>query len=412
MESEHLTISAERVTVRYEFKNESDRSEKTIVAFPFPPITCGYWGMNKGIDGIRLDYIKENSWVLNKKEEDFRIKIDGKEIKLQKQIKAIAIKPLTMSGQSTGAGSDITLNVQKAELPLDCREIFGNKKLFKKAQELGFADDYKGSDPEDIKFQTEITYFWEQEFPAGKTIVIEHQYLPLAGSGNGDLLDKYLPLHWNLDIRVREEERIGKLSDVFGYQVVDYILLTANTWKGPIKNFNLSLTGKPEEVFIGSSLGPLSSSGPNKATYAAENFVPASNLVVVFGKKSTAFKWETNDSSIARELLVQYLVDHPLSSLIDTHDNVVRLERLSGADLRIVKNAIFARKGFVFKSPELQDYFWKKPWYKPDSSGKAIQLNDTDRATIDFISVMEKKAQSRIPDSQKNREQTWGRGMK
>lgn len=39
---------------------------------------------------------------------------------------------------------------------------------------------------------------------------------------------------------------------------------------------------------------------------------------------------------------------------------------------RILKNLPFARRGYVFKSPELQSYFEKQPWYKKDEQYKPV----------------------------------------
>ncbi|MFL0075572.1 YARHG domain-containing protein [Tenacibaculum maritimum] len=37
-------------------------------------------------------------------------------------------------------------------------------------------------------------------------------------------------------------------------------------------------------------------------------------------------------------------------------------------ELRLIRNEIFARKGYVFKSEDLNTYYKTKSWYKPDST--------------------------------------------
>jgi serine/threonine-protein kinase len=65
------------------------------------------------------------------------------------------------------------------------------------------------------------------------------------------------------------------------------------------------------------------------------------------------------------------------------------LAGLSAAQLRILRNAVFARYGRVFQSPDLQTYFQGRPWYHPrtDSSEKMLTAND--RANADLLKSFE-----------------------
>lgn len=61
---------------------------------------------------------------------------------------------------------------------------------------------------------------------------------------------------------------------------------------------------------------------------------------------------------------------------------------LSKEELRLARNEIFARYGYVFESEDLQDYFNSKSWYTPNySSGNVSEdmLNDYERANVDLI---------------------------
>lgn len=44
------------------------------------------------------------------------------------------------------------------------------------------------------------------------------------------------------------------------------------------------------------------------------------------------------------------------------------LEDKTAADLDIMRNEIYARKGYIFKRKDLQIYFSKQPWYKPTTA--------------------------------------------
>lgn len=45
------------------------------------------------------------------------------------------------------------------------------------------------------------------------------------------------------------------------------------------------------------------------------------------------------------------------------------LAGLDARDLRIMRNEIYARKGYIFQNPDLSRYFSEQPWYRPRISG-------------------------------------------
>jgi YARHG domain-containing protein len=49
---------------------------------------------------------------------------------------------------------------------------------------------------------------------------------------------------------------------------------------------------------------------------------------------------------------------------------------------RVLKNLPFARRGYIFKSPELQSYFEKQPWYKKDEKYKAVLAELTQKEQV------------------------------
>lgn len=54
--------------------------------------------------------------------------------------------------------------------------------------------------------------------------------------------------------------------------------------------------------------------------------------------------------------------------------------------LRLLKNEIYARKGYVFSNKEFKDYFKKLSWYKPLNNNKLIKLSDTETRNVATIS--------------------------
>ncbi|MFL0125746.1 YARHG domain-containing protein [Tenacibaculum maritimum] len=57
-------------------------------------------------------------------------------------------------------------------------------------------------------------------------------------------------------------------------------------------------------------------------------------------------------------------------------------------ELRLIRNEIFARKGYVFKSEDLNTYYKTKSWYKPDSTIE-VTLSDKEQSYIDKVKHFE-----------------------
>jgi hypothetical protein len=61
----------------------------------------------------------------------------------------------------------------------------------------------------------------------------------------------------------------------------------------------------------------------------------------------------------------------------------------SKQELKLMRNEIFARHGYIFKSPELNDYFRKKPWYKPQHDDVNGLLSPEERQNVELIKKLE-----------------------
>jgi len=59
-------------------------------------------------------------------------------------------------------------------------------------------------------------------------------------------------------------------------------------------------------------------------------------------------------------------------------------------ELKLIRNEIYARRGYIFKSKELQNYFDKKEWYTP-KEGVEITLSEKEKQNVDLIKQIEAK---------------------
>lgn len=65
---------------------------------------------------------------------------------------------------------------------------------------------------------------------------------------------------------------------------------------------------------------------------------------------------------------------------------------MSNADLRIMRNEIYARHGYIFDSQDLRDYFSRQSWYRPTT--KNITLSELEKYNEAFIKDFENELDS------------------
>lgn len=66
------------------------------------------------------------------------------------------------------------------------------------------------------------------------------------------------------------------------------------------------------------------------------------------------------------------------------------LSRYNKRTLRLMRNAILARHGYVFQSKDLKDYFSAQSWYRPAASNADITLSFIEQLNVDLIKAAEK----------------------
>lgn len=72
------------------------------------------------------------------------------------------------------------------------------------------------------------------------------------------------------------------------------------------------------------------------------------------------------------------------------------LQGLTKHEVALIRNEIFARHGYSFKTEEFKVYFDTQSWYTPNPNYSDSLLNDIERANIKFIQQYEKKMDSTI----------------
>ena len=283
MRSEDLFISMDEVRVRYEFVNVSDHDVSTLVAFPMPDI--------KGsIDFMQSVPTEDPVNFLG-----FRTTVDGQavEASAQQRVSAMGIDQTAVLVE---LGVPLAPHLEATRDALDALPADAQDRLVG----LGLAgieeyDAGKGWERHLAPLWLLSTaFYWQQSFPAGKTITVEHSYKPSVGSTAGlsfgsremrtgpyyeEHARKYCFDRTFLAAVDKRQKPDG--NNALMENRIEYILTTAANWAGAIRNFRLTIDkGSPDNLvsFCGEGV---SKTGPTRFEMTKENFYPEEDLAIV-----------------------------------------------------------------------------------------------------------------------------------
>jgi hypothetical protein len=281
MASEDLYVSADRIRIRYVFRNTTAAPVTTIVAFPMPdrPMSDEYGG----------DVAFPS---------DFRTTVEGKRITTRLERKAIA-KGKDQRALLAALGVPIAPpSINAATRAMDRLPAADKAKLIAAglAGEEEWDDDGKGMKTHLIPLWTvQDRHYWTQSFPAGRAIRIEHGYVPGAGGSVATPFavkslrdtadgrwarDRYCPddaFFAAIDRRLGPPDRDPGLPD----RRIDYVLTTGANWAKPIGDFRLVVDkGKPGNLvsFCESGVRKIS---PTRFEVRHRNWRPTRDLNVI-----------------------------------------------------------------------------------------------------------------------------------
>jgi len=277
MAVEDLRLSPKAVKVHYEFINDGKSDVDTIVAFPLPDIDVQEFYYEPL--GTTTDHTPNFM--------DFKLTVDGKTVNATPEERAVK------------DGKDVTAQVKAAGLPIN---IIGGE-LVKKLDAMPVAQrkalaaqgllELDGSDVHP-HWIAQTKFWWKQHFPAGKTVTIEHRYQPVTGqtfygsySMQGEQ-DAYYTKNFCIDAGTRAtlKSKIAAITakhtdagDYMQQYTTEFVLKTANNWKGPIGRFHLTLDKlRADNVLSLCWGGDLKKTGATTFEATRENFAPSSDV--------------------------------------------------------------------------------------------------------------------------------------
>jgi hypothetical protein len=282
MVSEDLFVSAGQIRVRYVFRNRTSKDVDTVVAFPMPDRDLGE------------EYGGDVGYPSN-----FRTRVAGRSISATLERKAV-IK-----------GKDYTALLGQLKVPIapasinDATKAMDRLTPAQKARlvKLGLAGDEEydntglGMKHHLIPLWTvKDSMWWRQRFPAGRDLVIEHNYVPGVGGSvesaiafkqfrttddSRQMIKRYCidtEFLAAVDRRSRKDQTNGPgMPDTW----IDYILTTGANWRSPIRSFRLVVDkGKPGNLVSFCEAG-VKKIGPTQYEVRRANWRPARDLHVL-----------------------------------------------------------------------------------------------------------------------------------
>jgi hypothetical protein len=278
MASEDLAISPNAVKVRYEFANDSAKDIDAIVAFPLPDLNLGN-EVGQSFGSIKTYNIA--NFV------GFTLTVDGK------PVAATAEQHAMLNGR------DVTAQVKAAGFslffgsPADIARLKAMSAAQRKAlEDAGLIMDVSGEgfDPNQVFAQWTLTtkFWWRQHFPAGKTVVVQHDYQPVTGDALLPTFDTSPKGLWADDLKnycidASTAKAIAAIAKVKTTTLeadrTDFVLKTANNWKGPIGHFHLTLDKlKPGNVLTLCWPSALTKTGATTFESTLTNYAPKSDI--------------------------------------------------------------------------------------------------------------------------------------
>lgn len=328
---EELRISFNKVSVTYKIKNLDNAAKQAVIGFPLPhPQSLDDESDGPGAEGL-VEMLAT-----------FETRVDGKDVSPEGTDIAVVLFPPIYAADvpiadRTASTLDITGLLRDAGLPLDAENLDLSQlddETFSAMIRQSLPDDYRDQFPG--WWEVRQIPYWTQTFEANAAIAVSHTYEPKPGSVIGSAYDvksgelqltdenvSYEAENTKFEIeRLRENWRAGNpglevscsihdeeiaevveggirkllaqriaegvidtsADDYLGteYTHMTYVLTTANSWTGPIQDFNLVVDGQGLPLVF-CIPGEIRLTDPDRFVYEVNisNFTPTVDLEIV-----------------------------------------------------------------------------------------------------------------------------------
>lgn len=296
MVAEDLFLSPKQVRVHYVFRNDGPTDEQGEVIFPLPPISLADLQMT-GFSIAEAKLHSENAV-------DFLALVNGRKVAVRTERRAILEPPgdeqRSPSARYDAPGRDVTALLQGYGLPLSWQHEAIAATVDRLPQQAkdrlkaeGLVTFFAGEPPM-LQWSIMERYHWNQTFPAGQDLQIEHRYNPAPPGGilswpeqqaASDDYRQHLITTYCIDAGTQKAlnhllhpDKAKEYPGTGHALFLDYVLTTATTWNGPIGTFHLTIDkGAPRNV-LSLCIDGLRKTGPTTFEMKKTNFSPARDL--------------------------------------------------------------------------------------------------------------------------------------
>lgn len=283
MVSEELFLSTREIRVKYVYRNPSSADVTTLVAFPLPDI-----GWEFGEAPVGLPNPSSPNFV------DFRTRVDGEDIPLDVEMRAVL-----------DSGLDVTDSVKAAGLPFLVTnfEAWGATQanmplaLAKQLRDEGVIWLDLDPDTGEIAYlrpawTLKTTFHRMQTFPAGRDVVVEHVYKPVVGGSVGA---SYIYADENeraaikadyciddaFDAALDRMKRSTGAGQMISERTLGYVLTTGANWAKPIGSFHLTIEKDSPDQIITLCAEGLKKIGPTRFELTRVEFTPEQDIQIM-----------------------------------------------------------------------------------------------------------------------------------
>lgn len=153
-----------------------------------------------------------------------------------------------------------------------------------------------------------------------------------------------------------------------------------NNWITMTKTQNFNGTKTKQQ--INRELVYDTSKGANSKTNTKPQNSSSSSSKKVYSNANDGFASQNTPTEAFQQTSLSDLINKDASTYRFSESD---LSPLSAKELTCLRNSVYAKHGYVFKSQELNNYFKQFGWYHPDSSVTDASLNSTEKTNVQFI---------------------------
>lgn len=204
----------------------------------------------------------------------------------------------------------------------------------------------------------------------------------------------YGSLQWNPDARIqnimvnlsvkgewtaKNSENLAKAISKKGFKIIGSNIDDTNSYTAVLQKGDtyIHVSNQTDNIYVSIFDG--------RVPLIKENIM---NSMAYFNNKAAAVttsQAEAPAADGAAETAAATSGDNPYAWLSEREATATDISGLSKAQLRIMRNAIYARYGMKFKSKDLQEHFARFSWYTPKHDDVSSMLNAIEKKNVRYL---------------------------